>query len=104
MLFSERHLDYKETNLSYPTFSLPRVGWVCEAPPSPPHPHSGPAGQAVSDGTQAEEGNGRAPMQAQQYTWQPWDANMATPRLSGPGSSLLGTPGAAEGCLILSSP
>ena len=94
MLFSERHLDDKETNLSYPTFSLPTVGWVFEPPPSP----------AVRDGTQAEEGNGRAPMQAQQYTRQPWDANMATPRLSGPGSSLLGTPGAAEGCLILSSP
>lgn len=67
----------------------------------PPQWSSGAGGWGWNLG---EEGNGRAPTQAQQYTQQPWDANTATPRLSGPGSSLLGTPGAIEGCLILSSP
>lgn len=61
MLFSERHLDYKETNLSYPTFSLPTVGWVCEPPPSSTRPRSGPAGQAAGDGTQARRAMGGPP-------------------------------------------
>lgn len=93
MLLSERHLSYKEINLSYPTFSLPNSGMGLRATTAPP-PHPAPAVVQRSRQLGMEPRPRRATLGCKH--------GHASP--SGPGSSLLGTPGATEGCLILSSP
>lgn len=92
-LISARRLDYQGITSFIQPSHYPAVGWVFEPLPQWSCTAAGWGGAGGNDClTQADEGKRRAQMQTQKYN--PGTQTLPRLTLSGPGSSLLGTPGA----------